>query len=123
MAIFSEMTMNWLRPVIGLVAQPAAAAKTTNGSKHLKNLRMAPAFYGGLRRADVTECFRPGAFAVRFPHDEQGAKGSQRVPQPAPLDSRLRSAARAARSEKARGHPPDRQGQDRGQTPGEKTGA
>jgi hypothetical protein len=34
------MTMNWLRPVIGLVAHPAT--KTINGSKHLKSI--APAF-------------------------------------------------------------------------------
>jgi hypothetical protein len=35
------MTMNWLRPVIGLVAQPLRAARTPNAAKHLKNLRMA----------------------------------------------------------------------------------
>jgi hypothetical protein len=33
------MTMNWLRPVIGLVAQPAA--KTINGSNHLKSFCIA----------------------------------------------------------------------------------
>jgi hypothetical protein len=44
MAIFSEMTMNWLRPVIGLVAQPAAPAKTASSAKDLKILRIAGDF-------------------------------------------------------------------------------
>jgi hypothetical protein len=35
MAIFSGMTMNWLRPVIGLVVQPAAAAKRASSDKDL----------------------------------------------------------------------------------------
>jgi hypothetical protein len=56
------MTMNWLRPVIGLVAQPATPAKSTNGSKHLKKLRIAAGFYGRPERVDVTECFRRGGF-------------------------------------------------------------
>jgi hypothetical protein len=38
------MTMNWLRPVIGLVAQPLRAARTPIAAKHLKKLRMAADF-------------------------------------------------------------------------------
>jgi hypothetical protein len=44
MAIFSEMTMNWLRPVIGFVAQPAAAARIASSVKHLKMLRIGGDF-------------------------------------------------------------------------------
>jgi hypothetical protein len=60
------MTMNWLRPVMGLAAQPASVARTANADKHLKKLRMLKI----LRRAGATGCngvFLAPAFCGTLP--------------------------------------------------------